>query len=114
MPINRVGLGEARRQIPLRGKFRVMTLPMKSVLHRWFDLPLKTKGFIVISIPLTCIVLCVAALYVFQQQRKDLNAWIVRAWQAGTNIQGVITLLVDAESGTRGFLLTRDRAYLQP
>src|SRR5688572_30752875 len=91
-----------------------MVLPVNRLLRGWFDLPLKIKGLIVISIPLTCILLCVTALYVFQEQRKDLNAWIVRAWQAGTNIQGVITLLVDAESGTRGYLLTGDRGYLDP
>ncbi len=68
---------------------------------------------IVISIPLVCILFCMIALVSFQRQRNDLNDWILRAFHAGSSIQAVITLLVDAESGTRGFLLTHDATYLE-
>ena len=80
-------------------------------LRTWFDLSLATKGMIVISIPLVCILCSVSALFIFQQQRANLNLWIARAFQAGARIQATITLLTDAESETRGFLLTGDAHY---
>jgi signal transduction histidine kinase len=87
---------------------------LQRLLRGWFDLPLLSKGRIVISIPLICILFSVAALAIFQRQRGHLDEWIARAFHAGSGIQAVITLLVDAESGTRGFLLTHDPKYLEP
>jgi signal transduction histidine kinase/CheY-like chemotaxis protein len=84
------------------------------LLRVWFDLPLKVKGTIVISIPLSCIILSIVASHIFQTQRTDLTQWIFRAFNAGTRIQSVNTLLVDAENGIRGFLLTQDVTYLEP
>src|ERR1051326_743391 len=86
---------------------------LKQLLRRWFDLPLKLKGTIVISIPLICILYSIVASQIFQSQRSDLTQWISRAFNAGSRIQSVITLLVDAEDGVRGFLLTHDATYLE-
>src|SRR5687767_4510978 len=80
----------------------------RTPLRFWYDLPLKFKGAIVISIPLLCILYSGVALYIFQGQRVHLDQWIARAFHAGARIQSVVTLLVDAENGVRGFLLTRD------
>jgi signal transduction histidine kinase len=91
---------------------------MQRWLHRflrgWFDLPLTAKGTIVISIPLICILFSVAAISVLQRQRGHLDDWIARAFHAGAGIQAVVTLLSDAESGVRGFLLTHHSTYLAP
>ncbi|MGH9657034.1 MAG: ATP-binding protein [Bryobacteraceae bacterium] len=68
---------------------------------------------IVISIPIICILFCGIALYIFQGQRDELSHWIRRAFNAGSRIQAVVTLLVDAETGVRGFLVTQDVKYLE-
>src|SRR5438132_1498635 len=80
----------------------------------WIDLPLMSKGMIIISIPLATILFSAVSFYIFQQQRGYLDQWISRAFNAGNRIQSVVTLLVDAENGTRGFLLTRDPRLLEP
>jgi signal transduction histidine kinase len=85
---------------------------VQSISRSWFDLPLMSKGIIVISIPLICILVSVAAISVLQRQRQYLDEWIGRAFNAGAGVQAVITLLTDAESGTRGYLLTQDQTYL--
>src|SRR5947207_3661174 len=79
----------------------------------WLDLPLMSKGMIIISIPLATILFSAFSFYIFQQQRDYLDQWISRAFQAGARIQGVVTLLADAENGTRGYLLTRNQKYLE-
>jgi PAS domain S-box-containing protein len=81
---------------------------------RWLDLPIRSKGIVVISIPLVAILLSLIALEIFQHQRAELTQWIERAFLAGSRIQSVITLLVDAENGVRGFRLTQDVTYLEP
>jgi signal transduction histidine kinase/ActR/RegA family two-component response regulator len=85
---------------------------LQRLLRSWFDLPLVKKGAIVISIPLACILLSVAAMSILQRQRSQLTDWIGRAFHAGSSIQAVITLLSEAESGARAFLVTRDIDYL--
>src|SRR5688572_29134474 len=83
-------------------------------LRVWFDLPLTIKGMIVVAVPLVCTLFFVVALYTFQAQRDQLTQWIGRAFQAGTTLQAIITLLSDAETAARGFLLTHDPKYLEP
>src|SRR2546422_10454915 len=83
-------------------------------LRAWLDLPLMFKGMIVISIPLVCILFSIIALYIFQRQRSELTEWIVRAFQAGSRIQAVLTLLPAAENGTRGFPVAHDGHDLEP
>src|SRR5207248_6565885 len=68
----------------------------------------------IISIPLATILFSAVSFYIFQRQRDSLTEWISRAFLAGNRIQSIVTLLVDAENGTRGFLLTRDPRYLEP
>lgn len=80
----------------------------------WFDLPLMWKGMIVISIPLACVLFSFVNVRILQAQRDDLRAWIQRAFQAGSRIQAIATLLVNAENGVRGFALTRNPEYLEP
>jgi len=87
---------------------------LRNALRAWFNLSLMIKGAVVITIPLACILFSVIALYIFQRQRNELDEWIRRAFQAGSRIQSVITLLADAESGVRGFLVTREAKYLDP
>src|SRR5262245_48022149 len=84
------------------------------VVRSWYDFPLKLKWMIVIAIPLLCILYSVVTLFIFQGQRTDLTQWIDRAFQAGTGIHAVSSLLIDAESGVRGYLLTYDESYLAP
>jgi len=83
-------------------------------MRAWFDLPLLLKGMTVISIPLLSILLSLVALSIFQRQRDDLDQWIRRAFQAGSKIGSIVTLLVNAEDGSRGYLLTRQASYLDP
>src|SRR5882724_11228471 len=91
-------------------------VPMLSRGSRlWVDLPLMIKGMIVVALPLgLCTALAVITLQVFQAQRGELTQWITRAFQSGARIQGIVTLLTDAESGARGFVVTHDAKYREP
>ncbi|HUQ93989.1 MAG TPA: PAS domain-containing protein [Bryobacteraceae bacterium] len=79
----------------------------------WLDFSLTTKGMIVIGISLVCFLCLVVSLSIIQRQRASLDLRIERAFQAGTKIQTVLTVLSNAESDTRGFLLTGEASYLE-
>src|SRR5687767_6839640 len=91
---------------------------MRQIFHQavqlWLNRPLMAKGMIVISIPVICILFFTGSVYLLQKQRADVSHWIDRAFRAGTGLQGIVALLVNAESGIRGFLLTAEDKYLQP
>jgi signal transduction histidine kinase/CheY-like chemotaxis protein len=82
-------------------------------VRKWLDLPLMAKGILVISIPVLCILFFTISVFILQQQRDGIMARIARAHRAGTGLQGIVTYLVNAESGVRAFLLTGKDSDLQ-
>ena len=87
---------------------------LRSGLRAWLDSPLRSKGMIVVSIPLVGMLLAVAELQILQRQQQSLAQSLRRAFQAANGIAAVSNAFVAADNGVRGFLLTRDDRYLQP
>jgi CHASE3 domain sensor protein len=56
----------------------------------------------------------VAATAWFGVQRGTANTAVQRILDIELRLSGVLSLLQDAETGQRGYLLTGDEAYLQP
>ena len=56
----------------------------------------------------------VAATAWFGAQRGTANAAVQRILDVELRLSGVLSLMQDAETGQRGYLLTGDEAYLQP
>ncbi|ADB38106.1 sensor histidine kinase [Spirosoma linguale] len=51
----------------------------------------------------------------YQQVRQDANSqWVEHTYQVIDQLKAVEALLVDAETGARGFAATRDRVFLEP
>jgi methyl-accepting chemotaxis protein len=44
----------------------------------------------------------------------DSAWWVTHTYQVMENLEGILSLLKDAETGQRGFLLTRQERYLEP
>ena len=42
------------------------------------------------------------------------STWVAHTYQVGGNLQKVLSVLQDAETGQRGYLLTGNDAYLEP
>ncbi|MGO9598242.1 MAG: PAS domain S-box protein [Isosphaeraceae bacterium] len=51
---------------------------------------------------------------VLMQQLSEANRWVVHTHQVLEGLERFVSLLKDAESGQRGFLLTGDGRYLEP
>jgi signal transduction histidine kinase/CheY-like chemotaxis protein len=80
----------------------------------WLDRPVRTKGLIVVAIPLTALLVSTAASLALQyQERRDRV--VATAGLNLTNAAGrVLTDTVNGESGIRGYAATTDPLFLQP
>jgi len=82
--------------------------------QRWTDLPLRTKGFAVLILPLILLALAVAAsvdVADAQSTYQDASRAILRSSdEAGATLAS----LLDAETGVRGYVATMDPVFLAP
>ena len=80
----------------------------------WNNLSLRAKGLVVIAIPLTAL-LVENVLFSIQKRTDDAaDIAITRTLEVKEQARTLLTLLVDSETGMRGFLLTADKAFLEP
>jgi signal transduction histidine kinase len=86
-----------------------------SSLRRWWvNLPIGYKGLLVIALPLVGLVATfVVRLPLAEQQQQTANL-VARAAEIRGRAQEMMVALLDAETGARGFVLTRDDEFLAP
>ncbi|MDE3154731.1 MAG: PAS domain-containing protein [Acidobacteriota bacterium] len=76
-------------------------------LHQyWSDLPLRRKGLVVVVIPLLPLLVTAATLYHSDVQLARSQAAATRAIEVSDRLGALLTGLVEAEAGARGYLLT--------
>ncbi len=85
-------------------------LPLKP----WSDLSLRAKGFTVLSAPLFAMVISTALFFIAKEKNDDAKQLVSHSLQVKEQAQEVLTLLVDSETGLRGYLLTGDAEFLKP
>ena len=99
-------LPERREAAPARLKRRfVMT---------WDNLSLREKGVVVVSLPLTALLVAAALGYTVGQQQQEAVRWARQAQEVETTLQTVFTEVSEATTGLRGFLLTDEDDFLAP
>ena len=90
-----------------------MTL-LRTRWRPWRDWPLATKALVVIAIPLVPLVLTTVLFWVSEDRMQAAEALSTRAADMYAELYATHTLVTDAETAARGFLLTRDRRFLEP
>ena len=80
----------------------------------WTNLHLRAKGLIVVALPLAALLFASLVLYLLQQQVREEQAVARRILVLRDQIRTVETLLLDAETGVRGFALTKREDFLEP
>jgi signal transduction histidine kinase len=77
----------------------------------------KTKGYLVpVLLSAAILVVALNALFAFHSVRVLLESesWVQHTWQVIYQTELIMSSAKDAETGTRGYLITGDDAYLQP
>ncbi|MBW3594594.1 MAG: CHASE3 domain-containing protein [Actinobacteria bacterium] len=81
---------------------------------RWTSLPLRVKGLVVVAIPLIALGVITAVLYNGQRSINEEQEAAAEIARVRSQIQTVLTLLLNAETGVRGYDLSEDRDFLEP
>lgn len=79
----------------------------------WQDLPLASKGIVVIMLPLAVLLASLTSLYNLEKQLSSLENQLKLALQNQRDIETVHTNLLLASTGVRDFLLTGDKLFLE-
>ena len=86
--------------------------PLFWIAQAWQDLPLGLKGVCVIALPLLVLLASLGSLYMREQESTQLENKLRLALQNQRDIQEVHTLLIEASTGVRDYLLTGDKHFL--
>jgi signal transduction histidine kinase len=81
---------------------------------RWKDLPVRYKGLVVVATPAIALVLTALLFYVGHVREARAREAVSASFQLKADVQVALTLMVDAETGVRGFLLAKDPVFLAP
>ncbi|MDQ2995615.1 MAG: CHASE3 domain-containing protein [Chloroflexota bacterium] len=85
-----------------------------SALRGWRRVPLRVQGKVQIALPLLAVV-CSAIMAIYgNYQRAHIEAAIQRHFETVSGLDTMLTLMVNAETGMRGYLLTKHEEFLQP
>ena len=87
---------------------------MGRISTRWANLPLRKKGLVVVSLPMAALVTATLFGYLVQSEADERKRAGDQTVHVRNQIQTVLNLLLDAETGVRGYDLSQDRAFLDP
>lgn len=80
----------------------------------WDRLSLRHKGLLVIAMPLLAVALVAVPVWLSLRSASRAERQVSSNLQAFGQTSRVLRLVVDEETGVRGYLLTADRSYLDP
>jgi signal transduction histidine kinase/ActR/RegA family two-component response regulator len=81
---------------------------------RWRDWPLAAKGAAIIALPIALLLATMYSSYLSQQEISRADIEVQRTLAIQADIQALHTLIAEAASGVRGFLLTGREEFLSP
>lgn len=84
----------------------------RQISQRWQDLPLASKGVVVIMLPLAVLLASLASLYSLEKKLSSLENQLKVALQNQRDIETVHTNLLLASTGVKDYLLTGDKQFL--
>ena len=91
-----------------------MAIGSGRIARWWLDRPLRTKGLVVLALPMLVLVITVTASYVVERHELALRQRTQAVNTLASQSEQVLTLLLNAETGVRGYALTGDASFLAP
>jgi CHASE3 domain sensor protein len=80
----------------------------------WRRIPFRMQGKLLVILPLLAITASAVIALVGNHRRAHIQADIQRHYEMARNLNEVLTLMVNAETGMRGYLLTQRAGFLEP
>jgi PAS domain S-box-containing protein len=104
----------------IKSKTRFKTLSLKTLSLKtqlktqWQKIPVIYQGTFALLIPLACTFFSVVAAGVMRQSALESAKYVDRTYEVIQTNQKVLTSLLNAETGVRGYLLTGENRFLNP
>ena len=83
-------------------------------MPRYRDLPLRTKGLVVVAIPIVAFLVVAGAFYVAEQHREEADLWAEQAMRARNLISRIRGVWEAAEVAVLGYVLSGNAQWLPP
>jgi CHASE3 domain sensor protein len=83
-------------------------------LRIWNRLPIRAQGGITVFIPIVAVIVSFGFAIYGNQSRAAIQSDVQRKFKAVRQYSDLLTLMIDAETGERGFLLTGRDEFLEP
>ncbi|NJN90663.1 MAG: histidine kinase, partial [Leptolyngbyaceae cyanobacterium SL_5_14] len=83
-------------------------------MQRWTSLPVRQRGTLIIAIPMVCLFTSLASFAWLKSSLVEDEAWVQHTQSVRLETNRLLTALVDAETGVRGYGLTRRVAFVEP
>jgi signal transduction histidine kinase len=80
----------------------------------WQTLPIRVRGAVIIAIPVTCMFTALSAFAWLKASLAEDETWIQHTQTVRLETKYLVKALVDAETGVRGYGLTRQEEFLEP
>lgn len=80
----------------------------------WQTLPIRVRGAVILAIPVTCMFTALSAFAWLKASLAEDEIWIQHTQTVRLETKYLVKALVDAETGVRGYGLTRQEEFLEP
>lgn len=84
------------------------------VSRRWMNLSLRSKGMVVLAVPLTMSLVATTVFFAFLAEVSEASDRVSAATGSTPHIAQVSRLVLEAETGLRGYLASGDERFLEP
>jgi signal transduction histidine kinase len=82
--------------------------------QRWQNLPIRVRGAMIIAIPVTCLFTALSAFAWLKASLVEDEAWVLHTQTVRLETKRLLSALIDAETGVRGYRLTQRSEFLAP
>ena len=86
----------------------------RPALRLWDRIPMRMQGRITVGLPIIAVFISTCLALIGNHQRVDIETDIQRKFEMSGSLGDLTTLMVNAETGMRGYLLTGQGEFLQP
>src|SRR5215831_12654642 len=80
----------------------------------WLDRPLRAKGLAVLTAPMLVLVITVGVTFITERHQQTLRDQTFAVNNVANESSQVLELLLNAETGVRGYALSREPSFLAP
>jgi PAS domain S-box-containing protein len=87
---------------------------IEQLFRFWSRLSIRSKGTVVIALPILCLAIAIGISSLLNRRVEIAEQQVKHAQEVQLHSEQILRLLVDAETGVRGYLLTGDSEFLAP